>query len=191
MARLKKKGDHCCRASRVFEFEGLNQGNLWFWYLWSLPADVFVQTTVFIVLKQMTCPVFSQEHWAKAAIREHGPTSLPLCLTTTGKRWRRVQKKPLNLINDIIRLNKLGRGGGVMGQTKGVFKGVGVNEMSKRYIVRSSLCLSTHDNEAGQPALLKAASVVSGCCNDDDRFPETCAHSFPCIYFSVCQFYLD
>lgn len=74
---------------------------------------------------------------------------------------------------------------------QGVFKGGGVKEMSKRYIVRSPLCLSTHDNEAGQRALLKAASVVSGCCNDDDRFPETCAHSFPCIYFSLCQFYLD
>lgn len=77
-----------------------------------------------------------------------------------------------------------------MGQTQGVFKGVGVDEMSKRYIVRSPLCLSTHDNEAGQRALLKAASV-SGCCNDDDRLPETCAHSFPCMYFSVCQLYLD
>lgn len=176
-----------CRASRVFEFEGLNQRNLWFWCSWSLPTDVFVQTTVFIALKQMTCPVFSQKHWAKAAIREHSPTSLPFCLTTTGKRWRKGARKLLNLINDIIRLNKLGG----MGQMQGVFKGVGVKEMSKRDIVRSPLCLSTHNNETGQRALLKAASVVSGCCNDDDRFPETCAHSFPWIYFSVCQLYLD
>lgn len=78
-----------------------------------------------------------------------------------------------------------------MGQMQGLFKRMGVKEMSKRYIVRSPLCLSAHDNKTGQRALLKAASVVSECCNNDDRFPETCAHRFPCIYFSVCHFYLD
>lgn len=100
-------------------------------------------------------------------------------------------KKLLSLINDIIRLDTVGGTGEDTRLMQGVFKGVGVKEMSKRSILRSPLCLSAHDDEAGQQALLKAASVVSGCCNHDDRFPETCAHSFPCIYFSLCQVYLD
>jgi len=37
----------------------------------------------------------------------------------------------------------------------------------KRYIVRSSQCLSTHDNDVGQRVFLNAPSVVSGCRNDD------------------------
>lgn len=35
------------------------------------------------------------------------------------------------------------------------------------FIARSSQCLSTHNNNVGQWVFLKAASVVSGCCNDD------------------------
>lgn len=54
--------------------------------------------------------------------------------------------------------------------------------MSKRCIARSSQCLSTHDNDVGQRVFLRAAGVVSGCCNDD-RFLKESAHIFTCCIF--------
>lgn len=54
--------------------------------------------------------------------------------------------------------------------------------MSKRYITRSSHCLSTHDNDVGPRVFLRAASVVSGCCNDD-RFLKEGARIFTNVIF--------
>lgn len=51
-------------------------------------------------------------------------------------------------------------GGGGWGTDAGRFRGVGGKEMSKRYIVRSSQCLSTHNNHVGQRVFHKA----SKCC---------------------------
>lgn len=60
---------------------------------------------------------------------------------------------------------------------------MGVKEMSKRYILRSSQCLSTHDNEVGRWMFLKVvSSVVSGCCNDD-RFLKKSTHILSCSMF--------